>query len=70
MQALVNVYSKFAPGYAGFFHLHTTHHMFLIQHKQFDGSARVQCAEFLRCVTEKEIPVSGKYIWNFFELPY
>lgn len=31
MHTLLNAYSKFAPGHAGFFHLHTAHHMLLIQ---------------------------------------
>lgn len=66
MQTSLNSYSKVAPGYAGFFHLHTVYHMFLIQHKQCDGSARVQRAEFLRCIIEKEIPISEKYIWRYF----
>lgn len=71
MQALLNAYSNVAPGYTGFFHLHTVHHMFLIQHKQGYGSARVQDTEFLRCIIQKEIPISGKYIWHyFFKLPY
>lgn len=66
MQTSLNSYSKVAPGYAGFFHLHTVYHMFLIQHKQCDGSARVQRAEFLRCIIEKETPISEKYIWRYF----
>lgn len=70
MQALLNAYSKVAPGYAGFFHLHTVYHMFLIQHKQCDSSARVQRAEFLRCIIEKEIQISGKYIWRYFFSSY
>lgn len=40
--------------------------MFPIQHKQCDRSARVQHAERLRCIIEKGIPISGKYIWHYF----